>query len=252
MSEHDPLAGKVVLVTGASSGIGRATCRELARQGADVILVARNMQGMRETASAMPEAHTLTLAADLRVTDTLPALVERGLEWRGRIDGLVHCAGIGGRARLRDTTTALMTEHMRVHCFAFVELMRCLARRKSKARPLEAVVVSSFASLGQDKYFTAYAASKAALEAAARTLAAELMPRNTRVNIIRPAFVDTPMVSDPADPLGDFRARLEESGVQPLGLIPPEQVARLAAYLLSPAASRITGAIFPINAGMCR
>ena len=250
MHMHDSLTGNVVLVTGASSGIGRATCRELARQGADVILVARNEQGLRETASSMPPERCLTLAADLRVAEDLPDLIERGARWRGRIDGFVHCAGVGGRARLRDTTTAFMMERMQVNCLAFVELMRCLTRRKSKSQPLRAVVVSSFASLGHDRYFTAYAASKAALEAAAKTLAAELMSRNTRVNIIRPAFVDTPMISDPADPLGDFRARLEESGVQPLGLIPPEQVAQLAAYLLSPASSRVTGAVFPVNAGM--
>lgn len=247
---HDSLTGKVVLVTGASSGIGRAVCRELARQGADVILVARNTQGMQETVSTMPEAHTLRLAADLRSTEALPELLDTAWQWRGHIDGLVYCAGIGGRARLRDTTTAFMAERMIINCFAFVEMMRCLVRLKKNTQPLQSVAISSLASLGHDKYFTAYAASKAALEAAAKTLAMELIFKNTLVNLIRPAFVDTPMVSDPLDPLGDFRSRLEQSGVQPLGLIPPEQVARMAAYLMSPAASRITGAIIPINAGI--
>lgn len=247
MNMDNFLMGKVVLVTGASSGIGRTACRELVQQGADVILVARNREGMEETASLMPEAHSLILTADLRDTDALPDLIAKGWQWRGHIDGLVHCAGIGGRARLRDTTTAFMAERMQVHCFAFVEMMRCLVRLKKKAQWLQSVVISSLSSIGTYKYMTAYSASKAALEIAAKSLAVELISKNTLINIIRPAFVDTPMN---IEPLGDLYTRLEESGTQPLGVIPPDHVAQMIAYLMSPAASRITGAIFPINAGM--
>lgn len=243
------LTQKVVLVTGASSGIGRAVCRELAHQGASVILLARNEQGMRETMSAMPEDQCLPLAADLRDLASLPAVLEQARNWQGHIDGCVYCAGVGGRARLRDTGPAFMAECMLVNCFAFVELIRLLVKRKEKARPLRVAAVSSLAALGRDKYLVAYAASKAALEAAAKTLAVELLPRNVTVNLIRPAFVNTPMISGAADPLGDFAARLEESGYQPMGLIEPEEVACMAAYLMGPGAVHISGSTFSINAG---
>lgn len=245
-----PLYRKTILVTGASSGIGRASCRELAARGASVILLARNETGMRETMSAMGEEQCLPLVADLRDLAALPNILQQAWDWRGHIDGCVYCAGMGGRARLRDTSAAFMAELMLVNCFAFVETIRVLAKLKKKAQPLHVAAMSSFAALGRDKYFVAYAASKAALEAAAKTLAVELSSKNTLINIIRAAFVNTPMISGAADPLGDFPERLEESGYQPLGLIQPEEVAQMAAYLMSPAAAHISGAIFPINAGV--
>lgn len=244
-----PLDQKVILVTGASSGIGRATCHELARQGASVILLARGELGLLETMSAMPEGKCLPLVADLQNLGAILSKLEQAHGWQGHIDGCVHCAGIGGRARLRDTTPEFMAARMQINCFAFVELARCLVRLKKKAQPLRLAVISSFASLGHDRYYVAYSASKAAVEAAAKTLAVELASRNTCVNIIRPAFVNTPMISGDSDPLGDFAQRLAESGYQPLGLIPPEEVAQMAAYLMGPASAYISGSTFPINAG---
>ena len=243
------LTQKVVLVTGASSGIGRSTCHELARQGAFVILLARNERGLQKTMASMPDEKCLPLVADLRDTAALYGLLEHARDWQGRIDGCIYCAGVGGRARLRDTGQEFMDELMRVNCFAFVEVARGLTRLKKKTQPLRLAAISSLASLGHDKYFIAYAASKAALEAAAKTMAVELVSRNTTVNIIRPAFVDTPMISGSADVLGDFSARIEGSGCQPLGLIPPEEVAHMAAYLMSETARHISGVVFSINAG---
>jgi len=240
---------KTIFVTGASSGIGRAVCKELAFHGAYVILQGRNSKAIQETMENMSPEKCLPLVADLSDFHNLPTVVEQAEDWQGSIDGLVYCAGIGGRARLRDTSPEFMLERMQINCFAFVELVRQLIKRKKKKIPLRIVVISSFASLGHDKYYTAYAASKAALEAAAKTLASELRIHNTAVNIIRPAFVNTPMVIGAADPLGDFASRLEESGHQPLGLIPPEEVAQMAIYLLSSSAAHITGTVFSINGG---
>lgn len=244
------LGGKTVLVTGASSGIGRATCVELARHGARVVLLARNRAALLETMAQMPDGSGLPLAGDLQQLAAIQDLTRQAWDWQGQIDGCVHCAGIGGRARLRDTPPEYMGERMTINCFAFVELARCLVKLKKKQAPLRLAAISSFAALGHDKYFTAYAASKAALEAAAKTLSVELAPRNTLVNILRPAFVLTPMITGPGDPTGDFLTSLEESGYQPLGVIPPEEVAHLAAFLMSDGSAHMSGAIIPINAGV--
>lgn len=247
---NHPLAQKTILVTGASSGIGRAACRELASRGAEVILLARNEDGLRETMSTMPKEKCLPLSADLRDIPSLPDVLRTAWDWKGKIDGCVFCAGIGGRARLRDTSVEFMTDLMLVNCFSFVELVRILAKFKKKVQLMQVAAISSFAALGHDKYFLAYSASKAALEACAKTLAAELCSRRTLVNIIRAAYVDTPMISGNADILGDFGQRLEESGYQPLGIISPVEIAKMAAYLMGPAALHISGAIIPINAGV--
>ncbi|MCH5277958.1 MAG: SDR family oxidoreductase [Desulfovibrionaceae bacterium] len=246
-----PMTQQIILVTGASSGIGRAVCRELAGQGASIVLLARSEAGMRETMSAMPAERCLPLRADLRDLAGLPAVVDQAWNWRGRIDGCVYCAGVAGRARLRDTSPEFMAERMQVNCLAFVELMRLLVKHKKKAQPLRVVTLSSLAALGRDRYLSAYAASKAAMEAAAKTLAVELLPRAVTINIIRPAFVNTPMIASVTDPMGegDFVERLEESGYQPMGVIEPEEVAHMAAYLMGPGAAHISGATFSINAG---
>ena len=242
------LGQKVILVTGASSGIGRSTCRELAGHGASVILLARREAGMRETMSTMPEGQGLPIKTDLRDLASLPAIVEQARSWKGRIDGFVHCAGIGGRARLRDVTPELVAKNMLVHTYSFVEIVRVLMRLKKKTEPLQIAAISSLAAEGHDKQLLAYGAAKAALEAAAKIMAVELAARSTLVNLIRPAFVNT--VSRNEELLGDFAVRLEKNGYQPLGIIPPEEVAQMAAYLMAPAATHISGMVFSLNGGV--
>lgn len=241
-------AGRAFLVTGASGGIGRALAVGLSRQGAAVALTGRNREALDETRSEMTGDNHLVLCADLCDFPRLPGMVDQIMEWRAPLDGFAHCAGVAGRSRLRDTTAARLSSLMNINCFAFVELVRLLVSRKKKTQPLAVVAISSLAALGHDRYLTAYAASKAALEAAAKTMAVELLPRHVRVNLIRCAFVDTPMATS-GDAYGDFEAQLKESGYQPLGLIPPGAVAAQAAMLLGPEGAYCTGQIVTINAG---
>lgn len=240
------LASKTILVTGASSGIGRITCRYLAKEGASVILVARNEQGLTETASLIADSQQCVIPADISDLESIATLVQKGVAWKGKIDGIIHCAGTHICSRLRDTTPKIMADMMSVNCYAFVEMLRCLMKAKKKDEPLHAAAISSFASLGHDKYYIAYAASKAALEAAAKTMAVELVSRNVRINIIRPTFVDT---SQLFSPFGSLEERLKETGYQPLGFIPAEDIAAMAAYLMSERAAHMTGVVIPINAG---
>ena len=240
--------GKAVLVTGASGGIGRAVCLELARRGASVAMAGRNRPALEATLTQMGGTGHLIICGDLCDFPRLPELVDQLMEWRGRVDALAHCAGVAGRTRLRDTTPEFLSALMNINCFAFVELLRQLVRRKKKPDLFQTVALSSLAALGHDRYLTAYAASKGALEAAAKTLAVELLPRNVRINLVRCAFVDTPMATG-GDAYGDFAEQLKESGYQPLGLIPPVVVAGMVAQLLGPAGAYCTGQIITINAG---
>lgn len=242
-------AGKAFLVTGASGGIGRAVAIGLSRRGARVALTGRDREALAATQAQMEGEGHLTLNADLCDLEGLAALVDKILLWREPLDGLAYCAGVAGRSRLRDTEPQMLLERMTVNCFAFVELLRQIVRRKKKAQPLSVVAVSSLAALGHDRYLSSYAASKAALEAAAKSLAVELLPRHVRINLVRCAFVDTPMATG-GDAFGDFEAQLQESGYQPLGLIPPAVVADAVARLLGPEGAWSTGQVVTINAGV--
>lgn len=236
---------KTYLVTGASSGIGRAVVRSLAAVDANIILLARNIAGMQETISGLRPGKQLILPIDLSKLESIEAQIENAVAWKGSLQGIAYCAGIGGRARLRDTDIQFMQARMTINCFAFVELVRCVTRLKKKADPLRVIAISSLASLGHHRYMTAYSASKAALEASAKTMAVELARRNTRVNLIRPAYVNTPMIEDP---LGNIKDLIKEED-QPLGIISPEEVANMALFLLGPASDHINGAVFELNAG---
>lgn len=236
---------KTCLVTGASSGIGRAVARALAAAGANVILLARNTEGMAETARNIDPGRYLCLSCDLSRLESIEEKAREAMVWKGSIQGVAYCAGLAGRARLRDTRIEYMAMRMTVNCFAFVELIRALARLKQKTAPLRVTAISSLAALGHHRYLTAYSASKAALEASARTMATELYRRDVRINVIRPGYVDTPMIEDP---LGNLRDQLKEAD-QPLGIISPEEVANMALFLLGPASDRINAAVFDLNAG---
>lgn len=243
MSEY--FDGRTYLVTGASSGIGRAAVRALSRAGANVILAARNIHGMEETISGLDRNNCLLIPCDLSRLDDIAEHMRQAYAWKNGIDGLAYCAGVAGRARLRDTNLEYMLARMSVNCLAFVEAVRALSKLKKKNDPLRVAAISSLAALGHHKYLTAYSASKAALEAAAKTMSVELCKRNVRINIIRPAYVDTPMIEDP---LGNVRDVIKEED-QPLGIISPGEVANMILFLLGLASDRINGAIFELNAG---
>jgi NAD(P)-dependent dehydrogenase (short-subunit alcohol dehydrogenase family) len=167
----------------------------------------------------------------------------------GEVNGFVHCAGISANLPLRKTSVDVLHAVMRVNFYAFVEFIRCFVAKKAKSEAMNIVGISSISSVTHTKYHTAYSASKAALEAAVRDLAEELIPRNVRINAIRPAYVDTPMIAAMNDIMEDFNEYVKTSGFQPLGLIDPAHVANLVLYLLGDASVFITGMVMPINGG---
>ena len=241
-------AGKSYWIIGASSGIGSAVSEMLAQAGARVILTARGQRGLEALAercegrARVLPGNMLDIEEPRRLFNVLESEAES-------LDGLVYCVGFGDKMRLKQISYAAMQESMLGNCFAFVELARLLNNAKEKAQPLRVVAISSLASTEFQKYLTLYAMGKAALEASVRCLSAELGNRNVRINCIRPAFVDTPRLAGLNELTGGVEEELKKSGYQPLGLIPAKNVASLALFLLSDAATYINGACLPVNAG---
>lgn len=248
MTETQENAKKTYMVTGASSGIGQSICIELSKKN-NVILLARNPERLQETLALMSEGNHTIIQGDVSKIEDIAGYVKQAYEKYTVLDGFAHCAGIGGIFRLSQSSYELIHSIMLVNYYAFMEFVRCLMKNKKKIHPFHIIAMSSQGAISNQKYYPIYAASKAALEASIRPLGTELIAKNTTINAIRPAFVDTAMIAGNDDYLENFEQIIIKNGFQPMGLIPPEYVAKIAVHLLSDDSKYTTGMVIPINGG---
>jgi len=240
------LAARRILITGASSGIGRATAILAAGLGAEVVLVARRVDELEVTRKMMsgPDRHTV-IAGDLTDGDFVRDLVAK----TGPCDGFVHAAGIAPIAPAGLVSDNLLAQTGRLNCGAFIELMNGFAKKSNRrGETFSAVVVSSVAARSGWAGGTAYCATKGAVSAAVRALAVDLAPQGVRVNAVSPSGIATPLYDAQAR-MNPEAAANHIAATQPLGLGKPEQVAAPICFLLSDAASFITGADLPVDGG---
>ena len=242
------LSNKSYIVTGAGSGIGRETAKVLSEQGARVIMLDLNQEGLEETQSLLHGSGHLCKACDLTDFEALPELVKEVMEQCGSIDGLVHCAGISSRKPLNVLKAGGFSKVMNVNFYSFVELVRLAAKKKYFNNGGSIVVMSSISSIRGYKAKSEYCVSKAAVDAFVRCMALELADRKIRVNSVMAAEVLTPLAQK-------ARELNESMGVanleSPLGPTEPCEVANTIAFLLSDATKTITGTSLLIDGGAC-
>ena len=243
------LTGKRYIVTGASSGLGRQVCITLSQLGAEVILIARNIEKLEKTLALMETGNHSYYAFDLSNLEKIENLLKDIIHDKGRLDGLVHCAGLGTMKPLNMTTPKFMTEMMNVNVLSFIELVRVISKKKNCNQGASIVAVSSAASIRGDKAKTAYCTTKGALDSAVLALAAELgVIKKIRVNTVNPAWIKTDMYQDYIEATGEEKEReLEER--QFLGLSEPVEIANVIAFLLSNASAQITGQSIIVDGG---
>ncbi len=237
------LHGKTVLVTGASSGIGRAVAVECARVGARIVISGRNQERLDETMAMMNAVgdggHTAFIAD---ITD--PAQLDGLVEFAGEIDGVVHSAGIDGVTPVRMLRQSFMQSVLDGNFMAPVMLTQKLLYKKSLRNGASIVFLSSIAAHSGTVGVGPYSASKGALEGMMRCLALEIAPRGMRANALAPGMVDTPLVNK-------VRVWLDEKAkMYPLGLGRPEDVAYAAIYLLADVSRKVTGIHLDLNGGI--
>lgn len=234
---------KRILITGGTSGIGLETVRLLSSMDYELVLLGRNPEKLEQVKNAYPactRTYTLDIARLEEIGPVFSDMENSGLT----LDGLVHCAGVEGELTpVRKYDYHKLEDVMRIHFLAFVEMGKWFYRRRLSNEGASIVGMSSLAAVKCQRNVLDYASSKEALNVAAKVMAKEFLKRNIRVNTIMPAYVDTRM-SAGAEGILDVEA------VQPMGLIPPEQIAHLIAFLLSDRAAYITGAAIPVSAGM--
>jgi len=245
------LSGKTVLITGASSGIGRETCILASRLGARVALVARRQEALETTMRLMHGTGHEAYPFDLTKVHEVPHLLRNIVAKVGPLDGLVHSAGVTGNMAIR------YLDHERLETMIDLNLKSSFALshafRMKQVRSLEGAVsmvfLSSVSSFKGFPGMAAYAATKAGVDALVRTLAGELAKERIRVNSVVPGLIRTEMVESLKANLSD--QQVEDSlASHPLGPGAVSDVANGIVFLLSDAARWITGVHLRIDGGL--
>jgi NAD(P)-dependent dehydrogenase (short-subunit alcohol dehydrogenase family) len=250
ISSQNPfcLQGKRILVTGASSGIGRTCAIELSKLGAQIVLLARNRERLEGTQNLMSGNGHLIETLDLTCSDEIVPRMKALAATSGPLDGLIHSAGISTTLPIRATDSEAFRRIISINLESAFFLCKAFRQKEVRSQTGSIVLIGSVMSVVGQPGLSAYCASKGALVTMAKALALELAREKIRVNVLAPGHVQTPMVDTvekrlPEEAMGVIRAN------HPLGVGRPEDVAFAAAYLLSSAAAWVTGTTLVVDGG---
>lgn len=235
------LDGKHILVTGASSGIGRAIAVAVSNAGAELSLVGRNRERLEGTAGMLggdPQILQIDLTDEQATAETFAELP--------KLSGLVHAAGILKTIPVKFIAREDYRELFDTNLYSVMHVVRSLLLKKKIAKESSLLFISSIGSALGTPGHALYSASKAGLVSYARVLATELAPRKIRVNTLSPGMVHTPLLQAMGISQDDFDA---DEDKYPLGYGSPDDVAHAAVYFLSPAARWLTGTNLILDGG---
>lgn len=242
------LGGKAILITGASSGIGREAAIRASRFGARIVLVARREDELRVTLSLMSGTDHVVSPFDLADLDAIPDFVRTLASQIGGLDGLVHCAGQHSAIPLRTMRATDVRELMGANVSSAFMLAKGFRHRQVRRAGASIVLMSSAVGLVGQAGVSLYSASKGAIIAATKSLALELAREGVRVNCVCAGVVETEMTAGLKNLIGD-RAFADVAAAHPLGLGRPDDVANMIMYLLSAASRWVTGSAFVVDGG---
>jgi len=249
MTQGD-LSGKSILITGASSGIGRACAIACSAGGARLTLLGRDQERLLETLSSCqkPDDHT-TKSVELSESDKIEQVVKEAAERSGGFDGVIHAAGISQTKSLTSMKQSEIELFLNVNVLAsFLLIKSATSRQNFRSSGGSVVVISSVMANVGAKGKSLYSLTKGALTSTTRSLAVELAPRAIRVNTVSPGVVETPM-SDQASYSLDPKWRQAVEKLHPLGIGKAEDVANTCVFLVSDLARWITGADIVVDGG---
>ena len=245
------LENKVIIVTGASSGIGAQCAIDCSKMGAKVVLVARNEERLKQTLEQCEEpSRHMILPLDLSSSDGLKETIKNVVAKVGKINGVVNCAGMSSVTPLKLVTDELLDQFFRTNVYSAINLSKEVTRvgNYDKEHGCSIIFFASIMGLCGEKCKTMYSATKGALIAAARSMACELAKNKARVNVVSPGAIETPInakLPHMADP--ELRKELEDKHL--LGLGECSDIANACIYLLSDAAKWVTGQNIIVDGG---
>ncbi|TGO02869.1 hypothetical protein PN36_17480 [Candidatus Thiomargarita nelsonii] len=241
---------KRYLITGASSGIGKAICCDLITKGASVIGVARSEDKLLALQNELKSEHFHYELCDLsKNLDTIPNMLMKLSKKFGKLSGLVHSAGIQEILPIRSYKKLHLSQLFEINVFSALFLAKGICdKRVNIGKGTSIVFISSIASITGSSGIVGYSASKAALNGMMRSLAVEMAPQGIRVNSILPGFVMTEMIENWKQIYNDeYIKEIDEK--YPLGIGKPEDVAEPVSFLLSEQAKWITGIELCVDGG---
>ena len=245
------LENKVIIVTGASSGIGAQCAIDCSKMGARVVLVARNEERLKQTLEQCEEpSRHMILPFDLSSSDGLKETIKDVVAKVGKINGVVNCAGMSSVTPLKLVTDELLDLFFRTNVYSAINLSKEVTRvgNYNKEHGCSIIFFASIMGLCGEKCKTMYSATKGALIAAARSMACELAKNKVRVNVVSPGAIETPInakLPHMADP--ELRKELEDKHL--LGLGECSDISNACIYLLSDAAKWVTGQNLIVDGG---
>ncbi|MGO9417150.1 MAG: SDR family NAD(P)-dependent oxidoreductase [Syntrophobacteraceae bacterium] len=242
------MTGRCVVVTGASSGLGRETAILLSQLGCRIILVARNRGRLEEAAQMLDGQGHAIEPFDLSNADDIPQWIKDLAGKYGRFDGVVHFAGIVLTQPIRDWNAEDCDRLMSINLYPCFALAKGFRQKAVHAKEGGLVFITSIAGLVGEIARSIYSASKSGIIGLTRSLAWELARDGIRVNAIAPGFVHTPMTDADIDRMPpDYLSNVMAG--HPLGLGKPRDVAHAVAFLLAETGRWITGTILVVDGG---
>ena len=243
------LKNKTILITGASSGIGRSCAIACSNSDANVVLISRNESKLKETMELLKEGNHMVMVFDVNNFTAIDDLVASIFVKYGKIDGFVHSAGIEKTLPVSLTKPLDYQELFNTNVIASFEFIKALSKKKyCSENGASYIVISSVMSIVGSSGRIAYSASKGAIVSGTRSLAIELAPKKIRVNNISPGVVETDMIKKLFDTVSE-ESKQQIIREHPLGIGSPSDVAHACVYLLSDASIWITGSNLIIDGG---
>jgi NAD(P)-dependent dehydrogenase (short-subunit alcohol dehydrogenase family) len=245
--EYNPfsLKGKTILITGASSGIGRATAVECSKLGAALVITARNAERLNETFLMLDGDGHLQFIADLTDNDSLANLVD----FLPALDGCVNNAGINRSLPIQFISFPDLNELFGTNTFAPILLTQLLVKKKKLKKGCSVVFTSSIAGVYRSSMANSmYSASKGAINGFMKNAALELASKGVRVNSVNPAMVQTDLLGKGGISEEQYQEDMKKYPLQRYGK--PEEIAFSIIYLLSDASAWVTGSSLLIDGGI--
>lgn len=243
------LENKTILVTGASSGIGRQCAIDCSKMGARVVLIARNLERLNETLSQMEGESHLVKVQDLTKTEEFPLLIKDIVKEIGPLDGAVFCAGISNTEPLKLVNVERLNDFFTTNVYSSIILTREICKLKNANKlGISIVFISSVMGIVGESCKVSYSLTKGALLSGIKSLAVEYANRRIRFNCISPGVVKTAINANQhymTD--SDLQKKIEDKHLLGFGTCP--DVSNACIYLLSDASRWVTGQNLIVDGG---